>query len=62
MTEQTQGSIPNSAKAANTLPLKHISVAVEKAEKYISAKQSGLLPSIKTGFSKLDELLLDGIE
>lgn len=44
------------------MSLKHISQVIDEAEKYIDDRRKGLIKSCKTGFPKLDKLLLGGIE
>lgn len=44
------------------MAFKHISTVIDEAEKYIDDRRKGLIKSCKTGFPKLDKLLLGGIE
>lgn len=44
------------------LPIKPIAVSVEEALTYIDGRREGTITSLKTGLSKLDKNLLDGVE
>lgn len=44
------------------MAFKHISIVADEAEDYIEKRRKGLIKSCKTGFPKLDKVLLGGIE
>ena len=44
------------------MALKHISQVIDEAEDYIEKRRKGEIKSCKTGFTKLDKILLGGIE
>jgi replicative DNA helicase len=49
-------------KTSSDLRFDHISIHNKRAVSYIDGRRKGEIKSIKTGFSKLDKVLLDGIE
>lgn len=49
-------------KNLNSLTFSHISKAVKDALVYVDGRRKGKIVSLKTGFSKLDKSLLDGVE
>lgn len=44
------------------MAFRHISEVADETEEYIDKRRKGLITSCKTGFKKLDEALLGGIE
>jgi hypothetical protein len=48
--------------STNLLPIRHVSAAGKKFLDYVKKRKEGLEPALKTGFSKIDKALMNGIE